>query len=572
MVYLWNTVTGQRHATLEGHQNQVRICVFSHGGDLLATYGWDGMTRLWDPVSGKPLVSLPGAAQSFSRDDRWLGYAQLGTEVGLWEVAPGRECRTLYAYGQPEVLSVAISPHGRLLVSGHADGVRLWDLAADRLLAYLPTPGGQAFFGPTGDALFTCGRYGIHRWPIAPDGPDGLRVGPPTAVSRSPAGLRLGASLSRDGRWLATPIGRWEAQVIDLDNPAASVRLGQHRARDAITISPDGRWAVTTTQHGSQIKVWDARESRLVKDIPAGAYSGAAFSPDGRWLVTTSLETPRQTWDVGTWEEVRYEKRHGGGVFSKEGGLLALTHRAGSMVLHHGLELVDAATGDDLATLAAPNQLSVGGIAFSPDGSQLAVTEYGRIWVWDLRAVRRELSAIGLDWDRPPYAPLKPGRAPKTWRVEVELGELADRAKGQPHLAEPLNNEAWRLATAPDPKDRNPAKAVELARKAVDLDPYSGIVINTLGVAHFRAGDWPATIAALEKSIALRGGGDSFDWFFLAMAHWKLGDKEQARKRFDQAVRWMEANEPTNEELRRFRAEAEALIGPPDSKQSEPKL
>jgi hypothetical protein len=50
--------------------------------------------------------------------------------------------------------------------------------------------------------------------------------------------------------------------------------------------------------------------------------------------------------------------------------------------------------------------------------------------------------------------------------------------------------------------------------------------------------------------------------FFLAMAHWQLSAKEQSRKWYDQAVRWMEKNQPEDPEaLFRFRAEAAALLG-----------
>jgi hypothetical protein len=59
----------------------------------------------------------------------------------------------------------------------------------------------------------------------------------------------------------------------------------------------------------------------------------------------------------------------------------------------------------------------------------------------------------------------------------------------------------------------------------------------------------------------LRNGGDSFDWFFLAMAHWQLGDKDQARKWYGQALAWMEKNQPNDDELRRFRSEAEEVLG-----------
>ena len=44
------------------------------------------------------------------------------------------------------------------------------------------------------------------------------------------------------------------------------------------------------------------------------------------------------------------------------------------------------------------------------------------------------------------------------------------------------------------------------------------------------------------------------------MAHWQLGHKEEARKWYDQAVGWMETNNPRNEELLRFRAEAAELL------------
>ena len=124
-----------------------------------------------------------------------------------------------------------------------------------------------------------------------------------------------------------------------------------------------------------------------------------------------------------------------------------------------------------------------------------------------------------------------------------------------------MNGLAWMLATHPKPAWRDGELAVELAKKAVELVPDNGMIWNTLGVAQYRAGDWKAAIAALDKSMELRNGGDSNDWFFLAMTRWQLGDKDEARKWYDKAVEWMEKNSPDNEELRRFRAEAAELLG-----------
>jgi tetratricopeptide (TPR) repeat protein len=116
------------------------------------------------------------------------------------------------------------------------------------------------------------------------------------------------------------------------------------------------------------------------------------------------------------------------------------------------------------------------------------------------------------------------------------------------------------LASSTDPKVRNASRAVELAKKAVESSPKGGHLWNALGIAQYRFGDHKAAIAALEKSMELRKGGDSFDWFVLAMAHWKLGEKDKAREWYDKAVEWMDKNEPNNEELRRFRAEAAELL------------
>jgi eukaryotic-like serine/threonine-protein kinase len=130
-----------------------------------------------------------------------------------------------------------------------------------------------------------------------------------------------------------------------------------------------------------------------------------------------------------------------------------------------------------------------------------------------------------------------------------------------PKTSELHNNAAWFLATAEVAAHRDPALAIELAKKAVESDPKSSYYHNTLGVARYRAGDWKQAIAELEQSMSLGKSGDSNDWFFLAMAHWQLGQKQEARKWYDQAAAWMEKNQPKNDELSRFQAEAKQLLG-----------
>ena len=52
----------------------------------------------------------------------------------------------------------------------------------------------------------------------------------------------------------------------------------------------------------------------------------------------------------------------------------------------------------------------------------------------------------------------------------------------------------------------------------------------------------------------LNKGGDSNDWFFLAMASWQMGYREEARRWYQQAADWMEKHASQDAELLRFRA------------------
>jgi tetratricopeptide (TPR) repeat protein len=146
-------------------------------------------------------------------------------------------------------------------------------------------------------------------------------------------------------------------------------------------------------------------------------------------------------------------------------------------------------------------------------------------------------------------------------QYDKAVPDYSKAIKLDPKFAATHNVLAWVLATCPSPNLRDPQRAVELAKKAVELTPSEGNYWNTLGTAHYHAGDWNAAVPALKKSMDLRKGGNSFDWFLLAMAYWQLGDKEQARRWYDKAVPWMDKNDPKNDELRRFRSEAAELLG-----------
>ena len=120
---------------------------------------------------------------------------------------------------------------------------------------------------------------------------------------------------------------------------------------------------------------------------------------------------------------------------------------------------------------------------------------------------------------------------------------------------------AWFFAVCADTRFRDPSRAVVLAEKAVAQFPQNGWYCGVLGVAQYRHGQWRAAVASLEKANRLRPDGYAGFWFYLAMAHWRFGDKEAARTCYDRAVELMKGREYPAHVANRAYAEAREVMG-----------
>ncbi|MHC4818461.1 MAG: tetratricopeptide repeat protein, partial [Planctomycetota bacterium] len=124
-----------------------------------------------------------------------------------------------------------------------------------------------------------------------------------------------------------------------------------------------------------------------------------------------------------------------------------------------------------------------------------------------------------------------------------------------------LQTLAWIYASCPMKSYRNPKMALELAERLAKLESYPQTdTLQILGLARYRMRNYEGAVDALENSVQARAGGDAWDWYFLAMGRWQLGNKKTARRWLAKAQAWTDENAPRDAKLQRFRAEAEELI------------
>jgi len=115
-LYLWKpNEPGANPRILTGLNNNGLQVAFNHRGDLLASNGWEGVLRLWDPHTGRQLLSMQtDAIPRFSSDDRFVGLGRAGSTLQIFEVASGRERRMLPGNPSPYLIpqNLPSSPPG----------------------------------------------------------------------------------------------------------------------------------------------------------------------------------------------------------------------------------------------------------------------------------------------------------------------------------------------------------------------------------------------------------------------------------------------------------------------------
>jgi tetratricopeptide (TPR) repeat protein len=142
----------------------------------------------------------------------------------------------------------------------------------------------------------------------------------------------------------------------------------------------------------------------------------------------------------------------------------------------------------------------------------------------------------------------------------VILRVFETHVKEAPGRSEFRNELAWLLANCPIKDLRNPARAVQLARRTTEQAPELAHYWDTLGSALYRAGDLPGAEEALTRAIKLSHNTIPESMLFLAMVRCRLGDPAAAGPLLLRSDDWLNYCQRDNLELHRFRDEADQLL------------
>jgi len=255
--------------------------------------------------------------------------AHLLHQVVIWDVA-NRRYVTSFEFGQPQVVSLAFSPDGKVLAAGGVQGWNVWDMTTwkRRTANASSTVVRSVAFSADGSSLATVGDdMAVRLWNTADYGPRAVFDGTPSTFS-------------------------------------------------SVAFSPDGRLVAAGSHGEGSVKIWDLGTKRMHSRLYRGLNGvlAIAFSPDGKTLAAGSTDNLLTLWDVATGSPRATLKGHDDWIvslgFSANGRTLASSSREGRV------KLWDAATGvaissfDGQAGTANP-------FAISPDGRTLASSRDG---------------------------------------------------------------------------------------------------------------------------------------------------------------------------------------------------
>ena len=581
-----DALTGGEIGQISAHQGVVKAIAFSADGSRVATGGADSQTKVWNVKTREAGPSFFGGDRrtvnslSFSPDGLSVAASFQGYgPTRIWDLS-GNQHMGIGNIDTYWVPSVAFAPAGRTLAVGEQYGsVRLWNLTTRRLQVEL-----EGF----------------------------------TNLSES----TLTVALSRDGRRLASGSTSGAIKLWDVASQARLATFTSHATEvHSVAFFPDGQ-TLASAAHDGTIRLWDMTtlQERATLRVGGDAVVSLAVAHDGSMLAAVSGDGIARVWRVSRDpaalarrdELDRDDPASPVALVIQANKLIAQRPAEAETVLLRAEERLTKLTAKSpvrdehlqlLSTCRNNRVQALKNLAQALEKLNRpaeALAEWQRML--ELVAtlpITPSLQEL-LDWYRCDTAPLlwKLGRTeealaeadsvvemfsakstkpddvnrhtPQLAKLATLYSRMGQTAKADDLFARLLiidskdsgfwNNLAWQLVADSDPAMHDPPRAVGFAQKAVALAPQSAAGWNTLGVAQYRADKLHEAVSSIDSSMAYNTK-QPLDWLVMAMALHKLGDPALARLWYDRAERVISKQAQMDDELKRFHAEAQSVLG-----------
>lgn len=318
---------GKTIHTLETHQapstGSTNTLMFSRDGRYFAWADSDlmgtGLAKVWEVASWRLLGTYSASVVNFSRDSRTLVLGRpSGGSPYLKELASGEE--TVLGNGGPSaVTDLAVASDGRSVVAGMHDGSAIrWDLTLGQSVQIFECPKDQSVLSVAVNpikplAVTVCTDGSVWLWEMMTG-----KLVRNVAKSLPDTFYRAAVHFSTDGHMLVwgagEQLGVWNVsegkevrrdtlprETLPIWTEDISVDLIDklYRIR-SIALHPNGQSVAIAT--GLGVRLWDAKNGRLVRKLSDEAVGKLAFLPDGHILQTIVHGTVLQ-WSVAAGQE-----------------------------------------------------------------------------------------------------------------------------------------------------------------------------------------------------------------------------------------------------------------------------
>jgi WD40 repeat protein len=339
-VTLWDVATGEDIGTLTDRSDVIEDTRFSPDGSMVATSTTDS-TKVWDTTSGTEIAAMADTvneAVAFNSDNTLLATGVSNGEdlIQIWDISPAANVLRLAGH-TARVRAVTFNGDSTMVATGSTDGTaKLWDVRSATSIATL--------LAGHGDSV-------------------------------------IDVAFNHDGTLLATS---GDGIYVSLWNTATGQEVDRFEPEQTVTslaFSPDDT-LLAVAGPDELVTLWDTETVRKVRTLTGHDefVNAVAFSPDGTMVVSGSDDRTAKLWDPATGEEISTLAGHEGEIFG-----VAFNHD-GTMVATASLDgttkVWEAETGDNLLTLRSGTATGV--VAFDPDGTRLATADVQGVKLWDL--------------------------------------------------------------------------------------------------------------------------------------------------------------------------------------------